>query len=160
MRIYLAGYITGGENLSKCIEWRRKIRNHYDNWKGTNERYPICWLDPLNSGEGDEISSDGLKSKVPPHAIVHKDYKSVAIADLIVANMETFGCDRPLIGTISELAWAWDRHIPIVMVTKEKQYIDHPFTSYFASWYVKSVDELLEKKVINEFYKAWHTAQY
>jgi len=118
MKVYLAGYITGGENLNKCIEWRRKIRNHYDNWKDSHERYPICWLDPLNSGEGDNISHDGLKSKVPPHAIVHKDYRCVEISDLIVVNMDTFGCNRPLKGTICELSWAWDKKIPIVMIYK------------------------------------------
>jgi len=46
------------------------------------------------------------------------------------------------------------------MVTDEDQYKQHPFLEYFASWIVPSVDELLEKKIINEFYKAWHSAQY
>jgi len=159
MKVYLAGYIQG-QVIKECTEWRVRIREHYDNWKGQNKRYPICWLDPLNGENFAEISPDGLKGQIPPHAIVHKDYTCVEKCDLIVVNMDRFGKTRPLTGTICELAWGWQMHKPIIMITDEDQYKFHPFLEYFASWIVPSVDDLLEHKIINEFYKAWHSAQY
>ena len=158
MRVYLAGYIQG-EVIDECVAWRKKIREFYDNWKG-GKRYPISWLDPLNGEDFAEISPDGLKGVLPPNAIVHKDYTCIEKCDLIVVNMDRFGKARPLTGTICELAWGWEKHKPIVMITDEIQYIQHPFLAAFTSWVVPTVDELLDKKIINEFYKAWHSAQY
>ena len=159
MKIYLAGYIQGSV-IEQCTSWRKKIREPYSNWKGTGKSYPIVWLDPLNGEEFGEISPDGLKGVMPPHTIVHKDYKCVEICDLIIVNMDTFGQDRPLTGTICELAWGWQLHKPIIMITDEDKYRIHPFLEYFASWIVSSVDEMLDKKIINQFYKAIHSAQY
>jgi len=157
LSIYLAGFIQG-DVIDECTSWRKQIREHYNNWKGG--RYPITWLDPLNGEKFAEISPDGLKGSMPPNAIVHKDYTCVKKCDLIVVNMDTFGQDRGLCGTICELAWGWQMHKAIIMITKEDRYIQHPFLSYFSSWIVPSVDELIDKKIINEFYKSWHSAQY
>ena len=159
LKVYLAGYIQG-EVIEECTSWRKRIRNHYDNWKGTAKKYPITWLDPLNGEDFAEISPDGLKGVMPPNAIVHKDYTCVEKCDLIVVNMDRFGKERPLTGTICELAWGWQMHKPIIMITDEDQYKHHPFLAHFASWVIPTVDELIDKKIINEFYKAWHSAQY
>lgn len=164
MKIYLCGYIQGGESLKKCIEWRKKIRKHYEEWKKEThkpfERYPIIWLCPLNGKDFNSISKDGLSSSMPNNTILHRDFKAVMDADIIVANMDTFGDNRPLTGTIAELAWAWEHHKPIIMVTNEKKYAEHPFLMNFASWIVKDIDELLGKKIINIFYKGMVNAEY
>jgi len=175
MKVYLAGFIQGTK-LEECVAWRKRIREHYDNWKTTLDnddkklfpkgipavvKYPITWLDPLNGKELATISQDGLKSSCPPHAIVHRDFNCVMDADLIIANMNTFGeKDRGLCGTICELAWAWEHRKPIIMITNEVKYSEHPFTALFASWIVKDVDELLEKKCINYFFKGKNSAIY
>jgi len=162
LKIYLAGYISGAV-IKECSEWRKRLRIVYDNWidkEGQKRRYPICWIDPLNGEDFAEISPDGLKGVLPPHAIVHKDYRSIEICDIVVVNMDTFGQQRPLIGTICELAWAWNKNKPIIMITDDPVYMTHPFLEYFASWVVPSVDVLIEKKIINEFFKAWHSARY
>lgn len=159
MTIYLAGYISG-EVLEQCLSWRKKIREFYDDWKGQGIPYPINWLDPVNGENYAEISKDGLTSNMPSNAIVHKDYLSVVKSDLIIANLSTFGCLRPAIGTISEITIAWTEHKPVVLITDEEMYKNHPFLKYFSSWIVDTVDELLSKKIINEFYKSWHTAIY
>jgi nucleoside 2-deoxyribosyltransferase len=159
LKIYLAGLIEG-KCIDQCYSWRKRIRDYYDNWKGTGKKYPIQWLDPLNGEIFAEITPDGLKGAMPAHAIVHKDYVCVEKADLIIANMNTFNSSRGLCGTICELAWAWDKRKPIIMITDEDKYKLHPFLEYFVSWIVPTVDELLEKKIINGFFKAWHSAEY
>ena len=182
LKIYLAGFISGNK-IKECTGWRIEIREHYDNYSvlrnfkyGSDDykkdliscqntirvvaKYPIDWLDPLNGKELNSIDAQGLKSACPVNSIVHRDYMSVSQADIIVANMDTFGEQRPLTGTICELAWAWDKHKPIIMITNEAKYKDHPFLSYFASVIVKDVQTLIEEKIINHFYKGVHSAIY
>jgi len=157
MVIYLAGYIQGTV-IDQCVAWRKKIREVYDNWG--MKPYPITWLDPLNGEKFEEISTDGLKGVMPPHMIVHKDYKCVEKCDVVLVNMDTFGESRPLTGTICELAWAWQMHKIIVMITDEPKYKFHPFLTYFASWIVPDVETLLKEKVLNQIYKSLNSAQY
>jgi len=152
MRIYLAGFIQGSK-IKECSEWRKEIREHYG-----NESY--TWLDPLNGKDFATITPDGLKSSMPPHAIVHRDWQSVTSADLIIANMDTFGETRPLTGTICELAWAWEKHVPIIMITDEHKYKEHPFLKYFASWIVGTTKELIDVDAINYFKKGQENAVY
>jgi hypothetical protein len=159
MKVYLSGYING-KMIERCAEWRKKLRDHYDHWKG-GERYPIEWIDPLNGKDYEKMSPDGMTlENVSPNAVVHRDYYSVKISDLIVANMDTFGEPRPLIGTISELAWAWEQRKPIIIITEDYNFMNHPFTVSFGSFFVKTVEELIEKKYINYFYKGMNSALY
>jgi len=155
--VYLAGYMNE-KKLKDCLVWRKKIISHYNNWKGI-EKYPICWLDPFN-GELKEMHMEGLKGNIPENSILHRDYKAVVSADLVVANLNTFNAKRPLVGTICEIAWAWEKHTPIVVISKEKHFTEHPFIKNFASWIVSDVEELLKKKVINHFFKGLSDALY
>ena len=157
MKIYLAGFINGTV-LDKCIAWRKQIREHYENYKGA--RYPIDFLDPLNSGELDNIDAKGLTSNLPRNAIVQKDLLSIENADMIIANLDTFGESRTPTGTICEIAIAWYLRKPIILISNETNYTQHPFLSYFASMIVKDVEELLSQKYVNVFFKAVNSAQY
>jgi len=149
MKVYLAGFIQESK-IKECIAWRKCIRDHYDNWKG-KERYPLTWLDPLN----------GLDLEIcPEKAFIHRDYSSVINADLIVANMDMFGEKRFPIGTVCEVAWAWEHRKPTILIAKEEQFREHPFLKYFASWIVNDIDELLAKKIINYFFKGNTSATY
>lgn len=154
--IYLAGYIAG-EVIDQCVGWRNKVIEHYMNWKDQGIPYPIVFLSPCNGENFSEITPNGLKGCFPSQAIFHKDYTAIEKSDLIVANMDTFGMTRPPVGTISELTIAWTMHKPIILITNDIVYKEHPFIKYFTSWQIDSVDELLEKKVINQFYKALHS---
>lgn len=156
--VYLAGYIQH-DVIDQCRAWRQKVMDYYRDWKGTGKPYPISWLDPMNGEEGTVLDKHGFHSSVTAHAVIHRDYTSVLKADLVVANLDTFGCTRAPIGTISEIAWAWDHRKPIIVISGEPTYSEHPFISYFSSWTVKSVDELLEKKIINFFFKGWVDAR-
>lgn len=155
-KIYLAGYISE-KKLDKCLAWRQQIRKYYENWKG-KERYPIDFLDPLN-GEFGNITKQGLQCVIPGKALVYRDYNSIKIADLLVANLNTFGGKRPLTGTIYELAWAWEMKKPVIVITEDDNYKFHPFIVDTAAIIVKSVDELLQEKLINYFFKGKVSAE-
>jgi hypothetical protein len=154
MKIYLAGMIIGTK-LKECTDWRIKVRNHY-NAMG----WPICFLDPLNGKELNTITPDGLKSCVPPKALVSRDYMSVKEADVIVANLNSFGDSRPGIGTLSEIAWAWTMKKPVILITGDFKYAEHPFIKEFCSWIVPDVETLLKEKILNYYFKGLNTAVY
>lgn len=153
MYVYLAGYMSG-EKLKQCIAWRKEIRHFYKNWKDSSRAYPFIFLDPFNGKELETIDSKGLTSSVPSKAIVYGDYKSVKKADILVVNLDIFGADRPSIGTYCEMAWAWQMKKPIITIAKNKDILKkHPFIQEFTTIFVENVDELLEKKHLNTFYK-------
>ena len=154
MKIYLAGYISG-KHIKKCAEWRIKIREHYN-----RKCWDIKWLDPLNGKEFAEITEDGLKSSVPAEAIFDRDLMSVKEADLVIANLETYGEARPPFGTHCELAWAGFEHKPIVIITKDINYIEHPFVKRMVSWIVPDVETLIKLRIINYMFKGINSADY
>jgi len=156
-KCYLAGYINE-KKLEECYAWRKQVREYYDGWKG-KERYPIEWLDPMN-GEIGTITKEGLACKLPGKALVHRDYNSVKVADLIIANLDTFGETRPLTGTIYELAWAWSMEKPVIVITDEDNYKFHPFIVDTASIIVPTVEKMLESKIVNYFFKGKVNAIY
>jgi len=154
MKIYLAGFMSG-EFLEETTAWRKKIRNHYK-----MKDWPIVWLDPYNGKDVATITKDGLKSAIPAQAIIHRDWMSVNHADVLVVNLNTFGSGRTSTGTICEMAWAWQLRKPIIMITDDEQYINHPFTSYFASFIYPTIDAMLEDKAIDYLYKGTVNAIY
>ncbi len=169
--IYLAGYISG-EKMEECSGWRKKLRNTYDNWKSDEKpllsllakkednRYPICWLDPLNGKEFATITPDGLKSSVPGTALVSRDYWCVRNSNLLIVNLDTFGSERPLTGTIYEMAWAWEFKIPVIAIRGANHYNVHPFIEDTVKIYVDSVEQLIEEKWVNYFFKGTASAIY
>ena len=156
-KCYLAGYMSE-KCLEQCLSWRKQVKDHYNNWKG-REKYPISWLDPFN-GEIEDMREEGLKANIPPNTIIHRDFQAVSNADLIIANLSTFGETRPLTGTLCELAWAWMMHKPIIIITTEPHFAEHPFISNFASWIFPSVEAMLEAKAVNHFFKGVNDAIY
>jgi nucleoside 2-deoxyribosyltransferase len=156
-RIYLAGYINN-EVIDKCVEWRKQIALYFNSnpkWQGV-----ISFLDPLNGDDMKNITEEGLKCSLPGKALIHRDYNSIRSADLIVANLDTFGEDRPIVGTVFELAWAWEFKKPVIVITDDDKYKFHPFIMDTASIIVSNVEELLEKKYINFMFKGQNNAIY
>jgi len=158
MKVYLAGIIDG-KNIEKCREWRHKVIKHYTNWKNTGKNYgDLCFLNPLN-GE-DNVSPDGLTSNVPTKAILDKDYIAIKTCDLFIAYMENFGVERPMLGTIMEIAFAYEFRKPIILISDNELYKKHPFICNMVSWYFDTVDDMLKQKAINIFYKAFNSSLY
>lgn len=102
MKVYLVGRISGN-SMEKCIAWRKKIINHYKDYKKVSiqkevgqifeeyyESYPIAFICPLASGESKTADKLGLKSHLPKTLIYDKDILSLKHADVIVANLDDF----------------------------------------------------------------------
>ena len=154
MRIYLAGFINGN-TLQQCIEWRKRIVTHY-----LMRAWDIIWLDPMNGHAVGSITPEGFKSDIPGTAFVDRDIKCVEESDLIIANLDNFEEKRTPTGTLCEIAIAGYLRKPLIVITNDINYYEHPWIKDFASMIVSSIDELLEKEYINYFYKGKCSARY
>jgi nucleoside 2-deoxyribosyltransferase len=154
MKVYLAGFINGNK-IEQCSEWRKRIVTHY-----LLKAWDIIWLDPMNGKAITTLTPDGLHSEYPIRAIVDRDVKCLEDADLVVANLDTFGETRAPTGTLCEISITGYIHKPLIVITNDPNYYNHPWIQDFASITVPSVDELLEKKYIDYFYKGTVNARY
>ena len=162
MYVYLGGIMLGGDKQKPTIDWRYKVRKHYENWKGQG-MYEICFLDPWNGEVGGIIDKEGLtNTMISGKAIFAGDKEAIRKANVIVANFNQFGSNRPSVGTYFEcgMALAWDK--PLILIVPEEEmerWSKHPFTSQAVGIY-KSIDEFLNSKILNWFYKRVNTAVY
>ncbi len=101
-----------------------------------------------------------MKSDVPAEAIFDRDKMSVEAADVVVVNLINYDKSREPFGSHCELAWAGLLGKPIILITDEQKYIQHPFIKRMVSWIVPDVDTMLEKRVLNYFFKGINNADY
>lgn len=138
--IYLAGLIS--TEFPESLEWRERITPVL--WRiGFSVRDPMAGKKNLKQDSKDGgLTSVLLTSK----DIILRDRRDVRESDVILANLETYGCPRPSLGTIAELAWAWDQRTLVVGIAREDNYVirKHPFTSEFVSHFVKDEEEAVE----------------
>jgi len=159
---YLAGTMLGGEAKKQTVDWRYKIRKHYENWKDKG-RYEIIFLDPWNGEIDSVIDAEGITNeRVQANAIFHGDKMAIKKADLIIANLNQFNSPRISIGTFCEIGIALALNKPVVLITDKNlyaRYSKHPFTSQAVAIY-KSIEEFLDSKILNWFYKRVNSAIY
>ena len=159
---YLAGIMLGGEAQKPTVDWRYKIRKHYENYKG-NGIYEISFLDPWNGEVDGVIDAEGLTNvAVSANTIYQGDVCAIKKADLVVANFNQFGSSRPSVGTYFECGMALAFGKPLILIVPENEYerwTKHPFTSQACAIF-KSTDELLNSKILNWFYKRTNSAIY
>jgi hypothetical protein len=65
--------------------------------------------------------------------------------------MQIITADKPMIGTLYELAWAWFLKKPTVAIVADNWYCNHPFPRETFSATVQSMEEGCE--LINYFFE-------
>jgi nucleoside 2-deoxyribosyltransferase len=112
-KIYLAGPITG-------CSWGES-----ENWRDKFKAFEIpnvqCYS-PLRGKEylkGDRMIADSYMQHrmSTAKAIMVRDAFDVRSADAVVVNFQ--GAQRVSIGTVMEIAWAWDRNKPVIAIFDE-----------------------------------------
>lgn len=138
--VYLAGPITGC-SYDECTDWRsfaiKKLR-----------QYDIRGLDPMRAKSylsdqkvlGNVYDTDPLCSS---RGIMTRDHWDCTRCDVILVNL--LGARIPSIGTIMEIAWAWDNNIPVVVaMEKEGNIHDHAMVNEATGFRVSSLQEAIE----------------
>jgi len=156
-KVYLSGTMTdlvkseSGEHVEdpKQRVWREKATEIF-------AKHGVQTLNPYRGKDRDKIKKVGSylfseSSKLIRNSVgsmlVTRDFNDIQQSDIVLANMTGTKGVRPSIGTISELAWSYMLHKPVVCVideTTDENYFKHPFMHVFVHQWTKTVEEGIE----------------
>ena len=147
--VYLAGPIAGRSGL-QAFAWRQYAASAL-------VQLGIGCLNPLRGKAAlhasDRISTDhadyaGLGHFYTAKGIMTRDYCDVKRADVLLVNL--LGCDAVSIGTVMELAWAFQMQKPaVVAMEKEGNPHDrHPMVAEAMHFRVESLAEAIESVAV------------
>ena len=139
MIVYLAGLIS--TDHPESLTWRDEAAFRLVESWGLDVLSPVRGKDMTTSKDGG-LSTPEQTSK----AIILRDYNDIQQADLMLVNLNLWGSPRPLVGTLMELAWAWEMKMPVVAVCAKSDSLmrDHPFIQECVSHYCETVEEAIE----------------
>lgn len=156
--IYLAGNISDD---IRTYEWRIRFEE-----ESKNRNLPIEIMNPCNNlfntriapkkkGKNRGSLFDRAVSQKGKGVLPLKDFSMVKICTLIVANLALVYTEKPMIGTVFELAWADSLKIPVIAIVDEthtlgKLYSQHPFIERCIS--TKVDDEIEAIDIIEDFF--------
>jgi nucleoside 2-deoxyribosyltransferase len=110
-------------------------------------------LSPLR-GKSDlfEKSKDGgiTDPNLSSGDVILRDYGDIQQADIMLVNLESYGSTRPMVGTIAELAWAWERRIPIVAIASSSNKLmrTHPFIVSMVTRFFDNLDDGIDHVLV------------
>ena len=127
--VYLAGLIS--TEVPESLDWRLKVEPRL-----TEAGFEV--LSPMRGKNPKALVQGGLVDpNVTSKDILMRDFHDVKRANVILAHLEIFGGNRSLLGTIAELAWAWQLTTPVVGIADLQNSLmrNHPFVREFISHY-------------------------
>jgi len=139
MIVYLAGPITG-LSYSDATDWRVYAKDYLAECK-VDTLNPLRHKDYLAGSKAIAASYERHPMSTS-RGIMTRDYFDVSRCDLVLANL--LGADTVSIGTVMELAWAYQRRIPTVVVCEDGNPHEHPMVLEAASYRVMTLAEGLE----------------
>lgn len=144
-KIYLAGPITG-KSWGQSENWRDRFK------QALKDTAPhIQGFSPLREKgflQGETSIKDSYDTMFSSQkAIMSRDFFDCQTADAIVANFT--GSTTVSIGTVMECAWAYQRRIPLIIISEMQDgkivnNHSHSMLREAANWWVGSEDEALE----------------
>lgn len=141
-KVYLAGPITG-LNWNETESWRDAFA---DSLKAKAPH--IVGYSPLREKsflQSEEKIADSYAGSLysSQKAILNRDFFDVQTSDAIVANFT--GSKIVSIGTVMEIAWAYQRRIPIIIISEEDHLLhNHSMLREASSWWVNTTDDALD----------------
>jgi hypothetical protein len=105
----------------------------------------------LNASDGLELTK--MLANRAQNIFRARDYQLIKHSDLVVVHLGYSSKEKPMVGTIQELAWARDVfYVPVIAITggEDNVYTRHPWINECCSAKVETVDEAVEF-VVNFF---------
>ena len=139
--IYLAGPIAGLTE-EEATTWRHDVNFMLpDNIIGIS---PLR-CEPVKPGM--TYTTPGAVDKMwsDPRAINAKNWLDTESADLVLAYLpKEMNDKRPSIGTIIEIGWTLGLKKPLIVVSDDKQLLNHPLIECNAAWRLDNLDDAIE----------------
>lgn len=134
-KVYLAGPI-GGLTYDEAEGWREQLRSW--NIPGVQLFSPL--RGKTHTREERDYDGDTLGDRMMStgRAVMLRDSHDCFTADILVVNF--LGAKRISIGTVMELAWAYDRRIPTIVVMEERGNVhEHAMLNEAIWWRVSNL---------------------
>jgi nucleoside 2-deoxyribosyltransferase len=142
--VYLAGPIAGTDK-GKAFEWREYVTDALT-------AYGIATLSPMRAkdqlrraGIGADYSAyHDMGWAYTPAGILTRDHHDCTTSDAVFMNV--LGAKDKSFGTGMELAWCYDRHIPVVVAIEDVGNVHdkHPMFVAAVKFRVVTLDEAIE----------------
>lgn len=144
--VYLAGPITGLSWLESEY-WRDQIQGV------ANSKFPelakgVKFLSPMRGKDFLQYESK-IKDSYTDNpfasskAIMLRDFHDVSVSDALIVNLSH--CQTVSIGTVMEIAWAYQRRIPVICIQNSQNTLhEHSMLNEAIWWKVNGVAEALD----------------
>jgi nucleoside 2-deoxyribosyltransferase len=142
LKVYLAGPISG-LSYDGCVGWRELATAEL-------AKYGILGYSPMRH-KGYLSAESKIEHDYPREVmscqkgIMSRDHYDVISSDALLVNL--LGCtqegtNRVTVGTVMEVAWAWDRRIPVVVVMERSGNVhDHPMMREAFGFRVETLEQ-------------------
>ena len=137
-KVYLAGPITGC-TYEGCTSWREFAKQEL-------AKNNIVGVDPMRAK--DYLASEkciGNDYDTPlscARGIMTRDHWDCIRCDILFVNL--LGATKVSIGTVMEIAWAWDNDVPVVLVMEKNNIHSHAMLSEATGFQADSLEAGLE----------------
>jgi|MudIll2142460700_1097286.scaffolds.fasta_scaffold21582_4 hypothetical protein len=147
-RVYLVGLI--GSN-PQTYQWRRTVTKLLeDKFEVDDPTLSLFDKELMKKAEGDTDKMHKLVEAHQAEILLPKSFLSVQKADILLVNFQIYSDSRPIIGSIMELAWAYNQHKTVIGVRGTSYYSKHPMIRGIVHAWANTLDEAVE--IINEFF--------
>lgn len=140
---YLAGPISG-TSYDECVDWREHAVEEL-------ARHGILGMSPMRGKAylkglqqiGDSYPGTSMSST---RGIMTRDFFDCTRADVLIVNL--LGAKKVSIGTVMEIAWAWQARIPVIVAMENEGNLhDHGMISEAIGFRVQTLEEALQVAV-------------
>lgn len=150
-KVYLAGPISG-QSYDGATAWRTLVADELLD--------EIECYDPMR-GKGYLSGEKGIKDHYDEFnlsrtkGVVARDYFDVQRCDALLVNL--LGATKVSIGTVMEIAWAYDKHKPVVLVMEKGNVHEHGMILECCGYVVGSLEEAIG--LIRDILLTGHTCE-
>ena len=141
--IYLVGQISPNKTIT--YEWRQYVRNQFNG----KDNFEV--IDPCKNNFNDNLVDENIDlrdiyKKDGINVLPHKDRTYVKKADIIIADLCQYDKDKPILGSLFELAWCFDNPEKTVIgiydeFDKRNVLFNHAFISQTVSCWVSTATD-------------------
>ena len=139
------------ENVEYIHQWRRDaIKKLGENFIVDDPTSSKFDKETLKEAAGDAEKIHKLVDSHQSEILLPKSFQAVEKADIILINLAIEAKDRPMIGSIMEIAWAYSLHKTVIAIRGTTYYSRHPMVKGSVHAWADSLEEATG--IIKEFY--------
>ena len=144
--VYLAGQINENPDT---YEWRERFTKLVSDEPGIVVVNPCAnrWNKSMKGTGKDGLEFTKIAAKASQKILRAKDYQMVKMCNVMVVHLGFSTPEKPMVGTLQELAWANDIfYTPVIAILggKEDIYSTHPWVDECCSAKVRTVEEAVD----------------